>query len=340
LVCCMAVRAVDGRTFMDTREAYLLLKRAFLAGRLAQGYLVIGTPRVEGRALVEQMSQLLLCTSSGDARPCGKCRGCRTAAPGKHPDIFWIEPQLKTRKIGVEEIRAFRQGMMGTSFISGGWKVGVVVAADRMNDSSANAFLKALEEPPARSVFFLLTDAPHALLATVVSRCQTVRLSQDTQPLSVEIQAEIAAALCSGDASPIGVQLRVGRFAALFRAMQDKAETEVKAALESDPSWASLGVDERKDVLNARKSARYREMRDGMILFLFEWYRDILCLASGSEPALLMHREHEGALRTLASRHGARAALRSMRVVERTRSRLERNLTEVVVFEEAIADMV
>jgi DNA polymerase-3 subunit delta' len=325
---------------MDIPEAYLLLKRAFLAGKLAQGYLVIGTPRVEGKALVERMSQLLLCTALGDARPCGQCRGCRTAAPGKHPDVFWIEPQLKSRKIGVEEIRVFRQGMMGSSFISGGWKVGVVVSADRMSDSSANAFLKVLEEPPARSVFFLLTDAPHALLATVVSRCQTIRLSQDTQALSAEMQSGIAAALCSGDASVIGTQFRVGQFAALFKIMQDDAEKDVRKALESDPSWGSFDADERKDVLNARKSARYREMRDGMMLFLFEWYRDVLCLASGAESCILRHPEHEEPLRKVASRHGVRAALCSIRALERTRLRLERNVPEIAAFEDAVADMV
>lgn len=316
-----------------------MLKRAFLAGRLAQGYLIVGPPRVEGRALVEQLSQLLLCTASGDARPCGKCRGCRTAAPGKHPDMFWVEPQLKTRKIAVEEIRIFRQAMMGTSFVADGWKVGVVMSADRMTDSSANAFLKVLEEPPPRSVFFLLTDAPHALLPTVVSRCQTVRLSQESQPLSAEMRAAVAEALGAGDASAIGSQLRAGRLAGLAEAMKGAAEAEVKASLESDPSWEALGADERKDILNARTGARYRELRDGMVLFMQEWYRDMLCLTGGAGPENLRHPEHGDSLRKLASALGARAALRSLRAVDRLRSRFERNLPETAALEDAVADM-
>lgn len=324
---------------MDIREAYVFLKRAFLTERMAQGYLVVAPPRVEGRALVEQMARLLLCTAANEERPCGACRGCRTAAPGKHPDVYWVEPQLKTRRISVEEIRAFRQGMMGGSFVSGGWKVGVVVAADRMTESSANAFLKVLEEPPARSVFFLLTDAPHALLPTVISRCQTVRLSQDIQALPEAIRADVAAALCSGDSTVLGAQARACRFVDLLDAMQDTAEAEVKQALESDVSWEALSGDERKDILNARTSARYREMRDGAMLFLLEWYRDVLCLACGGDEGLLRHPEYAAALQKAAATHGARAALRSVRAIDRARSRMERNLPEAVVFEEALAGM-
>lgn len=324
---------------MDIKEAYLHLKRAFFAGRLAQGYLVIGVPRVEGRALAEQVAQLVLCTADGVNRPCGKCRGCKTAAPGKHPDVYWVEPQLKSRRISVEEVRIFRQGMMGSSFVPGGWKIGIVVAADRMTDASANAFLKVLEEPPPRSVFMLLTDAPHALLPTVVSRCQTVRLSQDSSGLPEAVRGMVAEAICSGDTSPIGSQVRAGRFLALMGGMREQAESEVKASLEADPSWSALPGDERKDILNARTSARYREMRDGVLLFMFEWYRDVLCLSCGADTAHLRHPGHGEALRKAAGR-GTRAALRSLRAVDETRLRLERNLPEAVVFEEAAATIV
>jgi DNA polymerase-3 subunit delta' len=324
---------------MEIAEAYLFMKRAFLAGRLAQGYLVVGAPRVEGRALAEKVSQMLLCGAEGAARPCGKCRGCMTAAPGKHPDVYWVEPQLKTRRISVDEVRALRQGMMSASFIQGGWKVGVVLSADRMTDGSANAFLKVLEEPPARSLFLLLTDAPHALLPTVVSRCQTVLLSQETRALSEPVRDMVAAAICSGDASALGASIRAGRFAGLLAGMRAEAEAEVKASLEADPSWAAIAADERKDILNARTSARYREMRDGLILFLFEWYRDVLCVACGGGNELLRNPKYGGSLADAASGGGVRGAMRSLRAVEEARLRLERNLPEAAVFEEAAACM-
>ena len=51
------------------------------------------------------------------------------------------------------------------------YKIGIIVAADRMNENAANAFLKTLEEPPPRSVLILLTTEPQRLLETILSRC-------------------------------------------------------------------------------------------------------------------------------------------------------------------------
>src|SRR5207245_9061542 len=51
------------------------------------------------------------------------------------------------------------------------YKVAVIVAADRLNIQAANAFLKTLEEPPAKSVLILLTTEPQRLLETILSRC-------------------------------------------------------------------------------------------------------------------------------------------------------------------------
>ena len=81
-----------------------------------------------------------------------------------------IEPEKKSRVIAVDAVRALNHRIQTSSF-AGGWKVAVIKYADRLNDQAANAFLKTLEEPPARTLLLLLTDAPQSLLPTVVSRC-------------------------------------------------------------------------------------------------------------------------------------------------------------------------
>ena len=93
-----------------------------------------------------------------------------------HPDIHWLFPEKKSRIVSVEAVHEkFIDPMSQTSF-SGGWRVGVLVGADRLNPAGANAFLKTLEEPPARTLFLLLTDAPEQLLPTIISRCQRIDL--------------------------------------------------------------------------------------------------------------------------------------------------------------------
>src|SRR5206468_2687897 len=62
------------------------------------------------------------------------------------------------------------------------YKVGIIVSADRLNEKSANAFLKTLEEPPSRSVLVLLTSEPQRLLDTIVSRCLRLSFGSETAP--------------------------------------------------------------------------------------------------------------------------------------------------------------
>ena len=142
---------------MKADAAYNFLKVGFEADRLAQGYIVVGAIRGEAGELVQQVLQLLFCESA--EKGCGSCRGCSRASDHTHPDLQWVEPQKKSRAISVEQVRNLEQGVYLTSF-EGGWKACVMCGADRMSDQAANAFLKTLDEPPEKTVFFLLTDAP------------------------------------------------------------------------------------------------------------------------------------------------------------------------------------
>ena len=76
---------------------------ALRAGRLAQAYLLIGPPRGAGRALADRVLQLLFCEQAPEI--CGACRGCRQAAEHTHPDMLWVEPQLKSRAIAIGAVR-------------------------------------------------------------------------------------------------------------------------------------------------------------------------------------------------------------------------------------------
>ena len=82
--------------------------------------------------------------------------------------------RLQTQ-IAVDNVRSLRT-FLGLSAADGGWRVVIVDAADEMNPSSANGLLKFLEEPPARTVFLLISHAPGGLLPTVRSRCRTLDL--------------------------------------------------------------------------------------------------------------------------------------------------------------------
>jgi DNA polymerase III subunit delta' len=111
---------------------------------------------------------------------------------GSHPDMRWLErlPKEKgeglTRDISVHQIRELGEFMGMTAALSP-WRVAVIDTVDELAGAGANALLKMLEEPPANTLFFLVSHAPGRLLPTIRSRCRRV----DFQPLPDDAMASI-----------------------------------------------------------------------------------------------------------------------------------------------------
>jgi len=100
---------------------------------------------------------------------CGRCVACRRIARGVHPDVLVIEPG-DSGAIKIDQIREAID-RAGYRPFEGKRRVVIVDPADALAPAAQNALLKTLEEPPAASVFILLTATPDVLLATVRSRC-------------------------------------------------------------------------------------------------------------------------------------------------------------------------
>jgi DNA polymerase-3 subunit delta' len=94
-----------------------------------------------------------------------------------------------SEELKVEQIRALEPWYHRATH-RGGWRIVVLYPADRLSVISANALLKALEEPPPNTLFFLTSDAPDRLLPTVLSRCQKFALTRPDPAQSVAWLAE------------------------------------------------------------------------------------------------------------------------------------------------------
>jgi DNA polymerase-3 subunit delta' len=95
---------------------------------------------------------------------------------GSHPDMRWLERITNdkgnlNRNIKVDQIRELAE-FVSLSAAMSPWRVIVVDSADDLERSAANALLKMLEEPPANTIFFLVSHAPGRLLPTIRSRCR------------------------------------------------------------------------------------------------------------------------------------------------------------------------
>ena len=315
---------------MKIEEALNNLKHAIESERLAHAYIVVGSPREEGRCLVEQVLSLVFC--SAKKKPCGDCRGCLHVREHTHPDIMWVEPQMKSRKISIDQIRDLQKQVFQTSY-SGGWKACVLVGADRIGDQAANAFLKTLEEPPKRCIFFLLTDSPQFLLPTVVSRCQAINVASGLLNLPSDLRDKVvdilthSSAVVSGKRSVI-TAFGVGeRLAGLLGEIKDGIEKEEYQIAEEG------SLDEDDDTLDARVSSRYREIRSAIIHALLLWHRDVLMLVCGTDKGLVFRKEAYDCLAKKAEGLTVRAALRNIQTVEEMNRQLERNMPDKTVLD-------
>ena len=105
----------------------------------------------------------------------------RRVAAGSHADLHTVElaynekTKRMRRQIAVEDVRDIG-GFLRLTPAEGGWRVVVVDGAEELNQNSANALLKVLEEPPARAMLLLVCTAPGRLLPTIRSRCRRLRL--------------------------------------------------------------------------------------------------------------------------------------------------------------------
>ncbi len=112
-----------------------------------------------------------------------------------HPDFRLIEREIdeKTGKlraqIVIAQLRSLPKLLQSHSDHEG-WRVVVIDAVDDVREGAANAFLKLLEEPPAKTLIFLVSHSPGRLLPTIRSRCRTLRF----QPLPIHEVAQVVAA--------------------------------------------------------------------------------------------------------------------------------------------------
>jgi DNA polymerase-3 subunit delta' len=314
---------------MNLDEAFDYLRRVFESSKVAQAYIVEGDLRGNAQQLTERTLPLLFCEAT--SKPCGRCRACHQIKQHTHPDVLWVEPQKKSRIISIDQVRELQQLIFQTAF-AGGWKACVLVGADRLNQSASNAFLKTLEEPPEKSVFFLLTDSPQSLLPTIISRCQYISLSTDEIAIRDEWREELRDILAGHVANnPTLAIANAERMLRLLKKMKAVAIDEEYERAENRAVVDESGkkkVTEEDDTLDARAEAQYREWRKSVLRLMLSWHRDILLLVCGSEHELLINDDQTALLAAKAQGISQSKALANVRIIEDINRRIEENLAE------------
>lgn len=138
-------------------------------GSMTHAWLFTGPPGSGRSNAARAFAAALQCPDGG----CGECKSCITARAGSHPDITLM--RTEGLSIGTDTAREYvRKAALHPS--QGRWQVLIVEDADRLTDQAANALLKAIEEPPPRTVWMLCAPAVEDVIITIRSRARAVLL--------------------------------------------------------------------------------------------------------------------------------------------------------------------
>ncbi len=239
------------------------------AQAMTHAWLVTGPPGSGRSHAARAFAAALQCESGG----CGTCHACTTALRGTHADITLVATEKVT--ISIDEVRDLA-GLAQRAPSGGRWRVIIIEDADRMTERTSNVLLKAIEEPPARTVWVLCAPSADDVAVTIRSRCRVVAMRTPDPAvvarLLVErdgIEPELARECALAAQSHIGVARRLARDPAA-RARRDQVlalATEVRGVGDAVLAAADL-VQVAEDDAAAASSERDAAERAALLAAL------------------------------------------------------------------------
>lgn len=288
-------------------EALGKLSEAHRRGHLPQGLLFCGPHGVGIRPLLVQIAKALVCRDATDLEACGKCPDCKMFEHG-HPRVQWLLPQVsedmatKIEPYGPAQIlqdpwmaavppRSAQipvggegttptyplmcAGVRGMTLALGraesGRRVILMPHAESLNQSSSNALLKLLEEPPAGVHFLMAAPSPDHVLPTIRSRAALVQVPSWTLPETVAfLEARGIPAEARKEAAELsqgrpGLAMRLASPAS--RAVRERAEEWLAACTADSPDRALAWIEEAPET-SAKERRPIQEILEASLLLL------------------------------------------------------------------------
>lgn len=169
-----ALPAVFGQLTGQDPVAEELHRAATEPAAMTHAWLFTGPPGSGRSVAARAFAAALQCRATDGTGPgCGHCQDCRTVLAGSHPDLLVESTEATIIPVGRARELALAAAVRPSA---GTWRILIIEDADRLNEQAFDALLKALEEPPPRTVWLLSAPSPDDLLVTIRSRCRHVRL--------------------------------------------------------------------------------------------------------------------------------------------------------------------
>ena len=272
----------------------------------------------------------LVCESPGGQNmPCGVCKQCRLALVEGHPDIRNVNPEEAGKAIKVDAIRELVDWSI-MSVVDTRYRVFIISPAEAMGVAAANALLKTLEEPIARTLLILISANPGKLLATIKSRCQQLAFVIPPRDLAHTWLAEQT----GEDGARTTDLLQLARGAPLL-ARQMAGNDELQCYNQLKKEFLDLAGNRAEPVLLAEQWQKQQDI-SLLLNYMKRWLTDIILFGNAAPLSGNNASDPSKDLKSLANRLDLRAVhllLDSLFEMER---RLANNINPQLALEQLL----
>lgn len=315
-----------------------LLKRMLENRRVPGALLFIGEEGVGKKLFALEIAKALNCRAPQGVEGCGVCPACARIGKFNYPQssesddwksIIWTDhPDVgmvvaPKRVLQVEQMRLIEREANYRPY-EGKARVFLVDDADKLNDASANALLKILEEPPPTSHLILITSRPAMLLPTIRSRCQVIRFSP-VSPKEIEKHL-LENKLASASEARIRARVAAG---SLSRSVADDFEDYFERRQEMLEVLKALATDDRVQLLRSAEGindARHKDDYENHLDTLEALIRDAWMLSLQTAPESIVNEDLLPELRKISARLDSRRAASWISQIEEMREQLIVNI--------------
>jgi DNA polymerase-3 subunit delta' len=312
-----------------------LLREHVVKGSLRHAYLFTGPQGVGRRTLALRLAQAINCPQPpAPGEPCRTCRTCTQIERMQHPDLSIVQADTEGGTLKVEQVRELQRSLALTPYAAR-YRVAILLRFEEAHPSAANALLKTLEEPAPQVVLVVTAESAEALLPTIVSRCEVLRLRPS--PVEQVSQALQARAGLEPEQANLLAHIAGGRVGYALRL------SETPEQLEQRTAW----LDDHRRLLAASRVERFAyaeaiaKDKDALRRALNTWlslWRDVLLRAAGAS-ASLTNPDRELDIHALAERIDLPEAHRIVSAIERTQDLLDRNVNTRLATEVFLMDL-
>lgn len=313
------------------QASWLQLSNYINQNRIPQALLIIGSKGIGKQQLTSFFSQSLLCHApQSNGIYCGECQSCLLFKAQTHPDYIYIEPEEPGKAIGISIIRQLTTTLVLKPQYEG-YRIVVINPADSLNNASANAFLKYLEEPTERTLLILLTNKPNKLPATIRSRCQKLVIPPVSDNALLKTWCEH-----NGLLEDRNLLLNLSQGAPLL-AKQFSESDLLKNRIEYFNHWARLSRSEGNFIAVAEQWSKLDSDETRLlIVWIISWVVDIIKLAYKVQSTDLYNPDIATNLQEIAVKLDLKSMYQYYDFLLLSHQRLDTQLNKQLMFEEIL----